>query len=128
MRREPFKLSVRPASAEPETGTDGLDCKRCLQRRPADELDRMLWCEACREAERRVAAIWGRGVGILAGLGLALWIALVVQPSNGPFLVLWAATILVTYRVGARLGRELIYGAIRVRNVPGARAEPSGEA
>lgn len=128
MRREPFRFTIRSGSAESDAANDGLECTRCLQRRPSDELDRLLWCEACRETERAVAAIWGRRIGIAFGLGLTIWIALAVKPATGPLMALWAASILVVYRLATRLGRELIYGVARIRNVPGARAEPQGEA
>jgi hypothetical protein len=49
--------------------------------------------------------------------GLALWIALAVQP-DGPFLIVWGAIVIVAYRILTRLGTELVYGIIRARNRP----------
>ncbi len=108
------------------TDQDGVRCRRCRRVRSGDELDRILWCEECVAAERGRAAWWGRGLA-LAGAGLlALWIALGIRPGDR-FLFLWAIVVVVAYVLGGRLARELVFGAVRVRNRPGARAlEASG--
>lgn len=100
---------------------DTLHCRRCLRARTADELDRMLWCDDCVAAERRRAAWWGRGLALFAASLLALWIALGIRPG-AEFRVLWAVLILFAYYLFTRLAREMSYGVIRVRNLPGARA------
>ncbi len=96
---------------------DTLHCRRCGREGTPDDLDRMLWCEECVAAGRRRAAWWGRGLALLAALLLALWIAVVVQP--GPdFRILWAVLLIFAYYLLTRLGRELAYGVIRVRDRP----------
>jgi hypothetical protein len=105
----------------PPLEEDTLRCHRCLRVRTTDELDRTLWCDDCRLAERRRAGWLGRALGFLAAVALALWIALWVRPSD-QFLLLWASVLVVALYLFSRLGKEIIYGIIRVRNVPGARA------
>jgi hypothetical protein len=100
---------------------DAMRCHRCRQARTTGELDRMIWCEDCLRLERRRAARWGRGLAFLAAVALALWIAIDIQPSD-QFLVLWALVVIVAFYLGSRLGTELVFGIVRVRNVPGARA------
>jgi hypothetical protein len=105
---------------------DVLRCRRCRQERTADDLDRQLWCEECRRAERRRAGHWGRGLAFAAAVLLSFWIAIVIQPSR-EFLLLWALVIVVAFYLGSRLGQELVFGIIRVRNEPDARAGPPAE-
>jgi hypothetical protein len=100
---------------------DVMRCHRCRQQRTTEELDRMIWCEECLRAERRRAAWWGRGMAFLAAVALSFWIAIDVQPSD-QFLLLWALVVVVAFYLGSRLGTELVFGIVRVRNVPGARA------
>jgi hypothetical protein len=104
----------------PPLEDDTLRCHRCRRVRTTDELDRTLWCDDCRLAERRRAGWLGRGAGFLAAVALSLWIALWVRPSD-QFLLLWAVVLIVALYLFSRLGTELIYGIIRVRNVPGTR-------
>lgn len=85
----------------------------------------MIWCEECQRAERRRAAWWGRAAAFLAAIALTFWIALDVRPSD-QFLLLWALVVVVAFYLGSRLGTELVYGAVRVRNVPGAREDEAG--
>lgn len=106
---------------------DTLRCRRCRQARPSEALDRMIWCEDCLRAERRRAAWWGRALAFAVAIGLSFWIAIDVQPSDR-FLMLWALVVIVAFVLGARLGTELVFGVIRVRNVPGARADEAGPA
>lgn len=96
-------------------------CRRCLRETTTDELDALMWCPACQAAERRRAARVGRWVALVAATALALWIALGIGASRR-FLLLWSLVLVVAYGVGARLVTELVYGAIRARNTPGARA------
>lgn len=104
-----------------EKHLDYLECRRCLSPGDAQDLDRMLWCSKCRAASRRSAGRWGRVVGLATGLGLALWAALYVGPSDR-FLIFWLAAIVISYRLVARLGQELFYGVMRIRNRPGVAA------
>lgn len=99
---------------------DTLRCRRCRQARTSQELDRMIWCEECLRAERRRAAWWGRALAFAAAIALSFWIAVHIQPSDR-FLMLWAAVVIVAFFLGTRLGTELVFGIIRVRNEPGAR-------
>lgn len=100
---------------------DTLRCTRCTRVRTTDELDRILWCEKCQESERRRAGWIGRGVGLAMAVVLSFWIAVRVQPSQ-EFLVIWALVVLVAFYLLSRLGQELVYGVVRIRNVPSARA------
>jgi hypothetical protein len=99
-----------------------VQCRRCLRMRPFASLDRSFWCEECRVAARRFAARWGR-IGALAGAVLVvLWVALGVRPSSVRLQILYAVAILAVYRIGRRLAEEVVYGAMRIRNVQGAEA------
>ena len=95
-------------------------CRRCRRPTPGDDLDRILWCEACVAAERKRAARWGRGLAFAAATLLGVWIALYIRPSDA-FRYLYALVIVVAFVLGSRLGTELVYGIARVRNRPGAR-------
>lgn len=83
----------------------------------------MLWCDACGEAARRRAASQGWLVGLIAAVILALWIWLFVQPSN---LVIggWIGTVVGAFYVGARVAREVLHAAARIRSRPAAEAVP----
>lgn len=105
----------------PPQHDDTLRCRRCRRVRTTDELDRTLWCDDCRLAERRRAAWIGRAAAFVGAVALSLWIAIQIQPSD-QFLVLWALVIIVAFYLFSRLGQELVYGVIRVRDVPGVRA------
>lgn len=88
-------------------------CITCGEEKPLEQLDRQFWCDDCRAASTEFAARWGRIVGILVALGLAVWIGTSLQPS-GPFLAVWAAVVLVAYRMSGRLARELIFSVLRL--------------
>ncbi len=98
-------------------------CVRCLQPKAREDLDRMLWCDACCEAARRRAASQGWLVGLIAAAILALWIWLFVKPSN---LVIggWIGTVLAAFYVSARVAREIIHAAARIRSRPAVEAAP----
>jgi hypothetical protein len=104
---------------------DRLECRRCLAEGKAGDLDGLLWCGNCRTSSRRTAARWGRLIGLAAGLALALWVGLVAARSDR-FLIFWIAAILISYRLVARLGQELVYGAMRIWNRPGVAAAGDG--
>jgi hypothetical protein len=59
---------------------------------------------------------------VLAAI-LALWIWLVVQPSD---LVIggWIATVVAALWIGARVGREVVYGVLRFKNRKAVEAVP----
>jgi hypothetical protein len=88
-------------------------------------MDRLLWCESCREAARRQAGVWGWGGGFLLAVGLALWIWLYIQPSD---LVIggWIATVVAALWIGSRVAREVAYGVLRFTNRKAAEAVPPG--
>ena len=98
-----------------------IRCRRCRRVTPGDELDGLLWCEECDAAERKRAALWGRGLAFAAATILGIWIAVAIGPS-GQFRYLYAFVVVVAFVLGARLATELVYGILRVRNRPGARA------
>ena len=105
---------------EEVTTDDGVRCRRCRRVTPGDELDGLLWCEECVHAERKRAALWGRGLAFGAATLLGVWIALTISP-NADFRYLYAFVVVVAFVLGARLATELVFGIARVRNVPGAR-------
>jgi hypothetical protein len=105
---------------------DTLRCRRCLEERTVDELDRSLWCDDCRLAARRRAAWIGRAAGFAAAVLLSFWIAIDVQPAP-EFRILWALVVIVAFYLLSRLGPELAFGVMRVRNVAGVRANGTAE-
>lgn len=88
-------------------------------------MDRLLWCEECREAARLRSGIWGWSSGVVLAALLAAWIWLVIKPSD---LVIggWIATVVAALWVGARVGREVAYGVMRFNNRKAAEAVPPG--
>jgi hypothetical protein len=96
-------------------------CRRCRRVHPRQDLDRLLWCDACQEAAQARAARQGWYVGLVMGVALALWIWLYIQPSN---LVIggWVGTVLAAFYMSARLTREVLYGVQRVRGEAGGEA------
>jgi hypothetical protein len=103
----------------PETAT----CVRCLQQKDLEDMDRLLWCDSCRESARRRAALWGWGVGAFFAASLALWIKVYIQPSD---IVIggWIATVVVALWIGGRIAREVAYGVMRYQNRKAADAVP----
>lgn len=102
---------------------DEVTCVRCLEVRDKAELDRLLWCEACRRRARARAVRWGWMAGALAAAGLAVWIWLVVEPSD---LVVggWIATVVAALWIGSKVAREIAYGMERLRNRRAVEAAP----
>ena len=98
-------------------------CLICLQTAPRQDLDRLLWCDTCREAAQARAASRSWYVGLAVGVLLALWIWLYIQPSN---LVIggWIGTVLGAFYVSARVTREVLYTVARMRNPPAVQAVP----
>ncbi len=62
-------------------------------------------------------------VGLAVAVVLALWIWLYIQPSD---LVIggWIGTVVGAFYVSARVVREMLYAAARMRSGPGAGAVP----
>lgn len=101
---------------------DGLDCVNCGQFRSRSDLDRLLWCQGCLAASRARAGRWGWVIGILVAGFTAGWIWVAVRPSD---LVLggWAACVVGALWLGARFGREIVFGVYRARGGPRAPAD-----
>jgi hypothetical protein len=74
----------------------------------------MLWCDACSEAVSKRATSRGWVIGLATAVILTLWIWLFVQPSN---LVIggWVGTVLAAFYVTARVAREVLLAAARMR-------------
>ena len=98
-------------------------CVRCLQPNAREDLDRMLWCDACSEAVSKRATSRGWMIGLATAVLLTLWIWLFVQPSN---LVIggWVGTVLAAFYVTARVVREVLLAAARMRSRPADGAVP----
>jgi hypothetical protein len=86
-------------------------------------MDRLLWCQECREAARHHAGLWGWAFGSLLAVGLALWIWFVIQPSD---IIIggWVATVVAALWIGSRAAREVAYGVIRFLNRKAVEAVP----
>ena len=57
------------------------------------------------------------------GAGVALYIWIVMRPTD---LVIggWVATVVAAVWIGKKIAREIVYGAMRSRNVPATEAIP----
>jgi hypothetical protein len=104
---------------------DEATCVRCLQVKDLMHLDRMLWCDGCRSVARNRAGWWGWVGGLLFGAGVALYVWLVIRPTD---LVIggWVGTVVAAIWIGSRVSREVVYGAMRFRNARAVEAEPPG--
>ena len=102
---------------------DEVTCVRCLEVHDQMFLDRLLWCDACRENARNRAGWWGWFGGILFGVGVALYVWVTIRPSD---LVIggWAGTIVAAIWIGSRVARELVYGMMRFLNTSAVDAVP----
>ena len=91
-------------------------CLLCLQTKPRQDVDRLLWCEECREAVQNRAAHRSWYAGLVVAVVLALWIWLYIQPTVliGP----WVGTVLGAFYVSARVTREVLYTVARMRSPP----------
>ena len=98
-------------------------CQRCLQTKPRQDLDRLLWCDACVTKAQARAVTHSWYVGLAVAVVLALWIWLYIQPSN---LVIggWIGTVVGAFYVSARVVREFLYAAARLRSEPAVEALP----
>ena len=101
-----------------------VTCVRCLEVRPIEDLDRLLWCEECIRSARRRAARrgWMAGAGLAGFLALYIW--LVIQPDLSLIPSAWIATLVVAFYLGGRVARELLFGVDRVMNRRAVEAEP----
>ena len=102
---------------------DTVTCMRCLEVRPTAEMDRILWCEGCGRSVRATASRWGWGIGTLLAALLALWIKVVIQPSD-IIVAGWIATIAAALWLSSRIAREVIFGVARIRDTRPVEAVP----
>lgn len=98
-------------------------CRNCDQPASPDDLDRFRWCEACLRELLRRSAWSARGIAVVVTLGLALWIALAVGPSQR-FLVAWMAILAAIYFFVSRLSRRIAFDVIRGIGVPRPKGAP----
>ncbi len=104
---------------------DETVCVRCLEKNERPDLDRLLWCEGCRAGARVRAGQWGWVAGMVLALLLSAWIWLVVQPNL--LIGAWVGTVAASLWVGAKVAREVIYGAMRLQNAPAVEVVPASE-
>ena len=106
--------------------TDGVTCIRCLQKRPNEELDRLLWCEECLAlaCRRATARGWIAGGGLAVVLALYIW--LWIRPDFSLIPTAWIAIVVVAFYLGARVAKESLFGWERLRNRRAAEASPPG--
>jgi hypothetical protein len=97
-------------------------CQSCRSIYPASDLDRYLWCPACRKAVRARGVRWGRLVGVVASLGVALYLVLRVHPS-ARFLAFYALMLGMTYLLTSRIAVAVVQGYYRSRGTIGASRE-----
>lgn len=103
----------------PDTAT----CVRCLEEKDVEEMDRLLWCESCREMARRRAGVWGWGFGVILATTLAGWIWIVIKPSD-VIIGGWIGTVIAALWIGSRVGKETAYGVLRFGNRKAVEAVP----
>ena len=104
-------------------GASETSCRSCQQIYPASDLDRYLWCPNCLKAVRKRGASWGRAIGLLGGIAVALYVVLAVKPSR--LTLLWAVPPLMTYVLISRIAVAVVLGYYRAR---GSVIESSSEA
>lgn len=102
---------------------DAAACVRCGEVKDLLELDRLLWCKECRFEAREHAAWWGWGIGLAFAACVALYIFVVIRPTD---LVVagWIGTVVAAVWIGGRLGRELVYGIMRFRQTEAPDGAP----
>lgn len=101
-------------------------CVRCLEEKDTTDLDRLFWCQECRDRGRERAKRRGWTIGAGAAGVLALWIWLVIRPST---LILggWIATVVAAFWLISRIAREIHYGMARYHNQRAVEATPPAE-
>jgi hypothetical protein len=100
-----------------------ITCVRCLEVKDQMDLDRLLWCDNCRARARNRAGWWGWLGGGLFGAGVALYVWAFIRPTD---LVIggWIGTVVAAVWIGAKVAREIVYGAMRYRNAHAVDAMP----
>lgn len=107
-----------------DRSAEDITCRRCLEVRSIQELDRLLWCEECLALARRRAAVRGWITGGTLFLVLALYVGLWIQPDFSLIPSAWVATLAAAFYLGARVAREFIFGWDRLRNRRAIEASP----
>jgi len=102
---------------------DEVTCVRCLEVYDQMYLDRLLWCDRCRQRAKARAGWWGWVGGIGFGAWVAVYVWIAIRPTD---LVIggWAATIAAAIWIGQKVAREIVYGAMRFRNARAVEAVP----
>lgn len=95
-------------------GTDQAACRSCADIYRVSDLDRYLWCPACRRAVRRRGAVWARIVGLASSIGVGLYVALTIHPSQR-YLALYALILALTYVLTGRIALAVVQGYYRAR-------------
>lgn len=103
---------------------EDVTCVRCLEVKPVQELDRLLWCEDCRGVARRRAGVRGWIAGVVLAAFLALYIWFGIQPDLSLIPEVWIALLAASLYLGGRAARELFYGYDRIRNQRALEAKP----
>jgi hypothetical protein len=103
-------------------GASEGSCRSCQQIYPASDLDRYLWCPACRKVVRARGARWGRLVGILTSLGVAVYLAVRVHPSTR-YYAFYALMLAMTYLLTSRIAVAMVQGYYRSRGSISASPE-----
>ncbi len=106
-------------------GASETNCCSCQQLYPASDLDRYLWCPDCRTAVRRRGTHWGRLVGIVAGVAVAVYLVLIVKPMR--LNLLWALPPLMTYVLTNRIAVAVVQGYYRSRGSIQVQAQSEPE-
>lgn len=99
-----------------------LECRNCERLYPANELDRLRWCQSCRQIVIRRANLWARGAGLLAALATAIWVLAGTGPSPTFPFVLWLVLIAAVFYFVMKIVRRIAFEVIRNRGVPPAEA------
>lgn len=102
-----------------------VTCIRCLEVRDQLDVDRLLWCQECRQKARHRAKRWGWASGLLAATALAFWILIEVEPTR--LIGGWIATVVASFWLGSRIGTEVAYGIDRYQNRRAVEAHPPNE-
>lgn len=89
-----------------------LTCRNCERRFPADEMDRLRWCDRCRAVVVRRATLVGRAVGLIAALALLAWILTAIGAAPR-FLVAWAILLAAVYFFVYKLTQRVAFEIIR---------------
>ena len=91
---------------------DEIQCSRCGELRDRGDVDRLLWCVACRSRARLIAARKARIAATVLAAIVAGYIWGIIRPTD---VVIggWIATVIAAYWIGGKLAREIFYGIER---------------